>query len=125
VGSISALAGALAAALAAMNRSIDRSKPKYGDWKKDASSHGPGRCALELTALVERMALAYDAVVAAMKLPKALTTKGRATDGNSGCKLHAAQVPLETARLSLQALELALIGLQAGNVNSMKDAAVA
>jgi len=39
--------------------------------------------------------------------------------------LHAARVPLETARLSLQALELALVVAQVGNVNSMTDAAVA
>ena len=39
--------------------------------------------------------------------------------------LLAAQVPLETARLSLQALDLALVVAQAGNVNSMTDAAVA
>ncbi len=127
-GSVSALAGALAVALAAMVARLTVGKPKYGD--VEGKMHdviaraGPLRA--ELTALVEKDGAAYDAVVTAMKLPKGTDDEKAARQtAIQAATLHAAQVPLETARLSLQALELALIAAQAGNVNSMSDAAVA
>jgi len=127
-GSVSALAGALAAALAAMVARLTVGKPKYGD--VEGKMHdviaraGPLRA--ELTALIQKDGAAYDAVVAAGKLPKGTDDEKAARQtAIQAATLHAAQVPLETARLSLQALELALAVAQAGNVNSMSDAAVA
>ena len=127
-GSVSALAGALAAALTAMVARLTVGKPKYGD--VEGKMHdviaraGPLRA--ELTALIQKDGAAYDAVVAAGKLPKGTDDEKAARQtAIQAATLHAAQVPLETARLSLQALELALAVAQAGNVNSMSDAAVA
>jgi formiminotetrahydrofolate cyclodeaminase len=90
-------------------------KPKYGDVEK--------RCTIIARAAVARRTNcaggkdgAYDAVVAAMKLPKGLTTKGRATRQFRLARFTRRRCRLETARLSFQALELALIAAQ-GHVN--------
>jgi glutamate formiminotransferase/formiminotetrahydrofolate cyclodeaminase len=127
-GSVSALAGALAAALAAMVARLTVGKPKYADVEtrmQDVITQAESLCA-KLTSAIEADSAAFDAVMAAMRLPKG-TDDEKATRQTAiqAATLHAAQVPLETARLSLQALELALVVAQAGNVNSMTDAAVA
>jgi glutamate formiminotransferase/formiminotetrahydrofolate cyclodeaminase len=127
-GSVSALAGALAAALAAMVARLTVGKPKYAEVETQLQAliaqAEPLRA--RLAALVDEDSAAYDAVVAAMKLPRGTDEEKTARQAAiQSATLHAAQVPLETARLCLQALELALVVAQSGNVNSMTDAAVA
>jgi glutamate formiminotransferase/formiminotetrahydrofolate cyclodeaminase len=79
-----------------------------------------------LTAAVDADSAAFDAVMAALKLPKATDEEKAARQAAiQAATLHAAQVPLETAQASLQALELAQVVAQSGNANSMTDAAVA
>ena len=127
-GSVSALAGALAAALAAMVARLTVGKPKYADVEsklQDVIVQADSLRA-KLTAAIEADSAAFDAVMAAMKLPRGTGEEKAARQAAiQAATLHAAQVPLETARLSLQALELALVVVQSGNVNSMTDAAVA
>jgi len=61
-----------------------------------------------------------------MKLPKGTDEEKAARQAAiQAATLHAAQVPLQTARLSLHTMDLALIVAQSGNVNSMTDAGVA
>jgi glutamate formiminotransferase/formiminotetrahydrofolate cyclodeaminase len=127
-GSVSALAGALAAALAAMVARLTVGKPKYADVEsrlQDVIVQADSLCA-KLTAAIKADNAAFDAVMAAMKLPKGTGEEKAARQAAlQAATLHAAQVPLETVQLSLQALELALVVAQSGNVNSMTDAAVA
>ena len=127
-GSVSALAGALAAALAAMVARLTVGKPKYADVEtrmQDVLTQAESLRA-KLTSAIEADSAAFDAVMAAVRLPKGTDDEKAARQtAIQAATLHAAQVPLETARLSLQALELALAVAQAGNVNSMTDAAVA
>jgi glutamate formiminotransferase/formiminotetrahydrofolate cyclodeaminase len=127
-GSVSALAGALAAALAAMVARLTVNKPKYADVEARMQTVITQTESLRarLTAAVEADSAAFDAVMAAIKLPKGTGEEKAARQAAiQAATLDAARVPLETARLSLQALELALVVAQVGNVNSMPDAAVA
>jgi glutamate formiminotransferase/formiminotetrahydrofolate cyclodeaminase len=127
-GSVSALAGALAAALAAMVARLTVGKPKYADVESKLQDVIVQADSLRarLTAAIEADSAAFDAVMAARKLPNgAGEDKVARQAAIQAATLHAAQAPLETARLSLQALELALVVAQSGNVNSMTDAAVA
>jgi glutamate formiminotransferase / formiminotetrahydrofolate cyclodeaminase len=127
-GSVSALAGALAAALAAMVARLTVGKPTYADVEAQMQAVIAQAESLraKLTAAVDADSAAFDAVVAAIKLPKATDEEKAARQtAIQAATLHAAQVPLETARASLQALELAQVVAQSGNANSMTDAAVA
>lgn len=127
-GSVSALAGALAAALAAMVARLTVGKPKYADVdaRMQAVIGQAESLRARLMAAIEADSAAFDAVMAAIKQPKGTDEEKAARQAAvQAAALHAALVPLETARLSLQALELALVVAQAGNVNSMTDAAVA
>ncbi len=127
-GSVSALAGALAAALAAMVARLTVGKPKYAnvEARMQAVIAQAESLRAKLTAAVDADSAAFDAVMAAMKLPKATDEEKAARQAAiQAATLHAAQVPLETARASLQALELARVVAQSGNASSMTDAAVA
>ena len=127
-GSVSALAGALAAALAAMVARLTVGKPKYADVEarmQAVISQAESLRARLMTA-IESDSAAFDAVMAAIKQPKGTDEEKAARQvAVQVAALDAALVPLETARLSLQALELALVVAQVGNVSSMTDAAVA
>jgi len=127
-GSVSALAGALTAALAARVARLTVGKSKYADVEArlyDVIVQAESLRA-ELTSAIEADSAAFDAVMAARKLPKGTDEEKAARHAAvQAATLHATQVPLETARLSLQALELALVVAQSGNVNATTDAAVA
>jgi glutamate formiminotransferase/formiminotetrahydrofolate cyclodeaminase len=127
-GSVSALAGALAAALAAMVARLTVGKPRYADVEVKMQEVIAQSEALraKLTIAIEADSAAFDAVMAAMKLPKGTDEEKAARQvAIQAAMLHAAQAPLETARASLQVLELALVVAQSSNVNSTTDAAVA
>jgi glutamate formiminotransferase/formiminotetrahydrofolate cyclodeaminase len=75
-----------------------------------------------LSQLVQRDADAYAQVSAAYKLPK--DSAGR-QDAITQALLGAAQVPLETARLCVEAAALAASVAAKGNSNAVTDAGVA
>lgn len=81
------------------------------------------------TALTRRMdedASAFDAVMAAFRLPKG--TEEELAQRNAAIQratIVAAEVPLATARDALSVLELALTVARKGNVNAVSDAASA
>jgi glutamate formiminotransferase/formiminotetrahydrofolate cyclodeaminase len=127
-GSVAALAGALSAALAAMAARLTVGKKKYAD--VEAKLHEviaqAEQLRARLTVAIDADSAAFDAVMAAIKMPKG-TDEEKATRqaASEAATLHAMQVPLETARASLQALQLALVVAESGNVSSITDAAVA
>jgi formiminotetrahydrofolate cyclodeaminase len=127
-GSASALAAALASALAEMVASLTQGKKGFEsaasamDELRRAAAELRSRCA----ANIDRDARAYDAVVAALRLPKASAAEREArTAALQAALVHAARVPLETARGAHEALELAATAAAHGNPNAVTDAIVA
>jgi glutamate formiminotransferase/formiminotetrahydrofolate cyclodeaminase len=127
-GSAAALAAALGAALAAMVARLSVGREKYasvdGDMRRVLNEAETLREALHGQVLVD--AKAYDGVMAAMKMPKKTDAekRDRAAALESAGK-HAADVPLQSARLSLRAAKLATEAAEKGNRNAASDACVA
>lgn len=126
-GSVSALAGSLAAALSAMVANLTVGKKGYeAVW---ASMSKLALRAQAVKAVLERAVdedtNAFNAVMEAMKLPKASPEEKAARDAalQAGYK-SAIEVPLASARACLEALELSLEAAS-GNRNSASDAGVA
>jgi len=79
---------------------------------------------VELTAAVDEDAAAFEAVMAAFKLPK--DTEAQQTERNTAIQqatFAAAQVPLTVARRAVRVMALALEAAQWGNTNAISDAA--
>ena len=126
-GSVAAHAGALAAALAQMVAGLTAGKKKYAAVDAEMRELAVRAAGLgnTLAALVARDASAYAVVAAAYKLP----ADGDAQQLEKTAKiddalLHAAVVPLETARACAQVAELALAVAERGNTNAASDAGV-
>jgi len=126
-GSIAALAGALGAALASMVSNLTANR--RGSERVDAILNGAAEQAQEIK---ERMIRAVDAdtnafnsYMAARRLPsKTAEEKAiRKAAEQEGLK-QAVAIPLETARLSLQAMELCQTVAEHGNPNSITDVGV-
>jgi glutamate formiminotransferase/formiminotetrahydrofolate cyclodeaminase len=127
-GSVAALCGSLSAALSAMVANVTVGKAGYEQvWEPLA--------ALSLRAQTLKGALAkavdddtqaFNGVIEANRLPKA-TAEQQAVRAEAIDRAYqgAAQVPLASARLCLEALEMAKVAAEMGNRNSSSDAAVA
>lgn len=127
-GSVAALAGALAAALATMVGRLSIGKKKYADVKEELSAVilEAERLRATLTARIDEDAAAFDAVMAANKLPKETPEEQAARAAAvQAATAVAAEVPLATARDALRAMELAEVAASKGNVNAVSDAATA
>ncbi|MGD9939091.1 MAG: glutamate formimidoyltransferase [Clostridia bacterium] len=126
-GSVAALAGSLAAALAAMVANLTVGKKGYENaWDSMSELAVQAQdVKARLARAVDEDTQAFNAVMAAMKLPKGSAEEKSVRDAaiQEGNK-QAATVPLETARACLQALELAGQAVS-GNRNSASDAGVA
>jgi glutamate formiminotransferase/formiminotetrahydrofolate cyclodeaminase len=127
-GSVAAHAGALAAALAQMVAGLTVGKKKYAAVDAEMRELAVRAAGLgnALAGLVARDASAYAVVAAAYKLP----AEGEAQQRDKAAKvdealLHAAEVPLETARACAEVAELALAVAERGNTNAASDAGVA
>ncbi|MEO8623640.1 MAG: glutamate formimidoyltransferase [bacterium] len=127
-GSVTAHAGALAAALAQMVAGLTVGRKKYVAVDAEMRDIAVRAAALgnQLGALVAKDAAAYAIVYAAYKLPEETaeqkTEKAARIDD---ALIHAAEVPLETARACADVAELALIVAEKGNTNAASDAGVA
>jgi formiminotetrahydrofolate cyclodeaminase len=127
-GSVAAHAGALAAALAQMVAGLTMGKKKYAAVDAEMRELAVRAAGLgnTLAALVARDASAYAVVAAAYKLPDEgdaqASEKARTVDD---ALMHAADVPLETARACAEVAELALAVAERGNTNAATDAGVA
>ena len=126
-GFAAAHAGAVAAALARMVASITAHKPRYA-----AKAAAMTRIAERASALVPllsdlalRDAAVYAEVSAAFRLPDApeaaAASRRRAIDA---ALLHAAEIPLETARACAETAELCAEAAVEGHVPANADAAV-
>ncbi|MCC6131652.1 MAG: cyclodeaminase/cyclohydrolase family protein [Acidobacteria bacterium] len=127
-GSASAAAGACGAALLEMVLRLTEGKEKYAAVGPELE---PFRPRLEesrsrLLELVDEDTRAYDAIVAARKLPKATPEEKEARQkAIDGATVVATSVPMQTAFFAHQALAAAPAILEKGNPNTASDAFVA
>jgi glutamate formiminotransferase/formiminotetrahydrofolate cyclodeaminase len=127
-GSVAAACGALAAALAAMVGNLTHGrKGQESDWTEMERIAVEGQKLKDAFLLdVDRDTEAFNAVLAAMRLPKSLPEEKAARvvaldAANQGATL----VPLGVLRRAVAALELVEVAAQRGNPNSLSDAGVA
>ncbi|HDO19205.1 MAG TPA: methenyltetrahydrofolate cyclohydrolase [Thermoplasmatales archaeon] len=126
-GSVAALSGALAAALSSMVCNLTIGKEKYAD-VEDEMEDVLERCNNVMKRLIEIIdedTEAFNMVMEAFKLPKGtdeekMIRKERIQESLKKASL----VPLETARLCVEIMELARVVTEKGNKNSITDAAV-
>lgn len=127
-GSAAALAGAVAAALLEMVAAMP--KTRTGAPEERAALEGAlpelRRLRAELTALIDRDAASYDAVVAAYRLPKASDEeKAARTRAIQAAMRGATDVPMDTVRAAAALLKHGHIVTEHGNANARTDAGVA
>jgi glutamate formiminotransferase/formiminotetrahydrofolate cyclodeaminase len=123
-GSAAALAGSLGAALAAMvaNLTVGRT----GDEELSEMSVRAQATKQALAEIVDEDARAFNAVMAAIRMPRTTEAERGARDQMLQMAYRrAAEVPLETARLSLAALELARVAARRGRHDAASDAGTA
>ena len=127
-GAVAALAGALSAALAGMVARLTIGKKKYAAvdaQMKDSAAQADGLRG-QLTAAIDEDSAAFAEVMDAFKLPKDPPEEQAARQQViQAATRHATDVPLRTAQLCLQALDLIHCVAANGNVNAMSDAASA
>lgn len=127
-GSAAALCGALGAALSAMVSRITLGNEKYsGVWQSmEAVQQAAGLMAGHFLELVQRDSDAYQAVMAALKLPKETEEeKGARHMAIQEAMKNAAKVPLETLRTSEKLIVLTKEAVERGNPNTLTDAGAA
>jgi glutamate formiminotransferase/formiminotetrahydrofolate cyclodeaminase len=122
-GSAAALAGSLGAALAAMVANLTVGRSGHDGEELSAMSERAQATKQALAELVDEDARAFNRVMDAMRLPRATEAEKRARDqAVQDAYRRAAEVPLETARLSLAALELARVAALKGRHDAASDA---
>ncbi len=127
-GSASAVAGAMAGALAAMVARLTVGREKFaavqGDMERVLATGDELR--RSLLRMAKEDAASYDAFMQAMKLPKKTPEeKAARAAAMDAAAVRASEVPLETARLALRAMEAAAEAAAKGNRNAASDACVA
>ena len=127
-GSASAVAGALGASLLLMVAAMPKTKSGTPEETADLSAAAARIRPLRdrLTMLVDEDSEAYNAVVAAFKLPKGTDEEKAARKDaiQAGTRL-ATEVPLDTMRASRDTLRHAVIVARNGNRNATSDVGVA
>lgn len=127
-GTAAAAAGAMGAALAEMVATLTLSREKY------AAAHDAVRpiaeaaaaARAELLELARRDAEAYEAVVAARRLPKETEEqKAARSSAIAEATRRATEIPMETARLTVRLLETLPELVEKGNPNAASDAGAA
>jgi glutamate formiminotransferase/formiminotetrahydrofolate cyclodeaminase len=127
-GSAAAHAGALAAALVAMVGRLTAGKKKYADVESQMNALVQRADALraEFVDAIAKDTAAFDAVMAAMKLPKDTDKDKKARQAAlETATLEAARQPLAVARLAEECLTLAREAARLGNTNAISDAGTA
>jgi glutamate formiminotransferase/formiminotetrahydrofolate cyclodeaminase len=125
-GSAAAYSGAAGAALVAMVARLTLGKKKYIAVEEQMRSllENAERLRAELTEAIQRDAAAFNAVMAAFKLPKdSPEQEAQRSAAIESATLGAAQVPLEVARKSVEVIALALLAATHGNLNAISDGA--
>jgi len=127
-GTVSAVCGALSASLCRMVANLAVGKQGYEAVQPDLAAIEETGKALQarFLALADADAAAYESVVAAMRLPKGTDAeKGVRKAAIQGAYRRATDVPLDTMRAGVDALELARLAAERGNRNAITDAGVA
>lgn len=127
-GSAAAHAGALAAALVAMVARLTLGKKKYAGVQAQMQNllEKAELMRREFSLAVEKDAAAFEAVMAAMKLPKEPEAKAAERKGAiEAATLDAARQPLAVAALAVDCLQLAREAAELGNTNAISDAGTA
>jgi glutamate formiminotransferase / formiminotetrahydrofolate cyclodeaminase len=127
-GSVAALMGSLAAALATMVANLTVGKKGYEDaWTSLAELAERGQAIkAKLVRAVDEDTDAFNRVMDAMRLPKGTPEQNaERVRAIEEANRAAAEVPLQTARLCLEAIRLADGAAHQGNRNSASDAGVA
>ena len=123
-GSASAYAGAMAAALVGMVARLTLGKKKYAEVEAQMQSvlESADKLRADLAAAVRDDAAAFEAVLEAFKLAKDNEAQQAArAEAIEQAYVHAADVPLRTARAAVATLGLAAIAAEKGNVNALSD----
>ncbi len=126
-GSTAALAGALAAALVSMVANLTYGNKKYrAHWDvMKTLAEKAQELKDQLLRAVDRDTEAFDAVMAAFRLPKKTEEeKAERQRAIEEATKGATRVPLEVMSLALEALKLTGEAAEKGNVNSVSDAGV-
>lgn len=126
-GSIAALAGALGAALASMVSNLSIGKRGTEEVEEDLKPVADRAQELKdaLVRAVDDDTNAFNAYMEARRLPEATDEekRGKHRAIQDGLK-QAIAVPLRTARLSAEVIDVAAVAVDKGNINSVSDAGV-
>lgn len=125
-GSAAAYAGALGAALAVMVARLTIGKPKYKEVEEECwqTIEKGEDLRARLTEAIEADAHSFDGILQARRLPKATEEDQRVRNhAIMEASFHAAAVPLQSAKMCLDVMRLALRMAEIGNVNCISDAA--
>ena len=127
-GSVAALAGALGAALAGMVGNLTAAKRDMFDAFEvmgELAAEGQ-RLKDALLAAVDRDTDAFNEIISAVRMPKKTAEENAARDeAMEMANRYAAEVPLDTARLCVEAVKIARKAAEQGNPASVTDAGVA
>jgi glutamate formiminotransferase/formiminotetrahydrofolate cyclodeaminase len=126
-GSVSALVGALGASLGAMVANLSAHKRGWEAKWEDFSTWAEGgqQLKVELLRLVDEDTKAFNAVLAAMAMPKGTPEEQAARrEAMDSANRRAVEVPLEVMRRSLTTFDLLMAMAQHGNPVSASDAGV-
>ena len=126
-GSVAALAGALGAALASMVCNLTAGKKKYAEVENDMKQavRQSEQLRRKFTALIDKDTTAFNKVMEAFGLPKETEDqKALRSAAIQEATKEAALVPLEVMKHCIDALALARIVAEKGNINSISDAGV-
>ncbi len=127
-GSVAAMVGALGAALNQMVAGLTIGKPRYAASEAEMQRVRSQAEALraELTQLIAVDSAAFDAVMAAYRLPRGTTDEAAARrDAIQAALRRATAVPLDIVRRALDVLKLTRIAVEHGNASAISDAGVA
>jgi formiminotetrahydrofolate cyclodeaminase len=126
-GSAAALSGALGASLLAMVAGLPKTRTGTPEERQALDAARPAllRARDTLVSLIDRDAAAYDLVVLAFRLPKATDAdKAARSQAIQAATLAATEVPVETIRACVDALEAGRAVASYGNPSAKSDIAV-
>jgi glutamate formiminotransferase/formiminotetrahydrofolate cyclodeaminase len=127
-GTVAAVSGSLAAALTRMVANLTVGKKAYAavEGEMREAEAAVGRLQEELLDLAVRDSAAFEAIMAAYRLPKRSEEEQAARrQAVQSATREAARVPLATAERTVKVLEFLLRIAASGNVNALTDAFVA
>ncbi len=127
-GSAAAYTAAEGAALVSMVGRLTLGKKKYAGVEAQISEMVQKSEALreKLTLAVQEDSVAFDQIMAALKLPKESSEQLQVReDALEKATIEAIKAPASTAKLAIEVMNLALTAVKIGNVNAISDAASA